>query len=93
MIKIINNFFDENQYNKIIYHIKNKIYFSPRFYRDTTEKTKDNNYGNRFILKNDKSFYETQSQTAKNNFEHFFGESEYLDKWKKIKEVIKNLND
>ncbi len=44
-------------------------------------------------LKNDKSFYETQSQTAKNNFEHFFGESEYLDKWKKIKEVIKNLND
>tara|TARA_Y100001937_G_scaffold95969_1_gene130393 strand:- start:1128 stop:2090 length:963 start_codon:yes stop_codon:yes gene_type:complete len=43
-------------------------------------------------LKNDNGFYETQSQTAKNNFEHFFGESEYLNKWKKIEEVVKNLN-
>jgi len=68
MIKIINNFFDENEYNKIIYHIKNKIYFSPRFYRDTTEKTKDSHYGNRFVLKNDKNLYDAFVRQAEKNF-------------------------
>ena len=29
-------------------------------------------------LKNDNSFYETQSITAKNNFNEFFGEKEYI---------------
>tara|TARA_Y100000592_G_scaffold95936_1_gene163438 strand:- start:227 stop:1183 length:957 start_codon:yes stop_codon:yes gene_type:complete len=40
-------------------------------------------------LKNDKNFYETQSQTAKNNFEMFFGEKEYIYNMKRIiKEVM-----
>ena len=40
-------------------------------------------------LKNDDSFYQTQSQTAKKNFEIFFGETEYKRNWEKIlKEVL-----
>ena len=31
-------------------------------------------------LKNDKSFYELQSEVAKNNFNTFFGEKEYIYK-------------
>ena len=36
-------------------------------------------------LKNDSSFYETQSQTAKNNYKAFFGEEEFKKNWKIIK--------
>ena len=40
-------------------------------------------------LKNDNGFYQTQSQTAKKNFEIFFGETEYKRNWEKIlKEVL-----
>jgi len=40
-------------------------------------------------LKNDSSFYETQSETAKNNFNSFFGEKEYIYNMNKIiNEVI-----
>ena len=39
-------------------------------------------------LKNDKDFYETQSKTAKSNFEHFFGEDKYKKGWKTIEEKI-----
>jgi len=41
-------------------------------------------------LKNDNSFYETQSQTAKNNFNIFFGEKEYTYKMKEVMEKIFN---
>ncbi len=44
-------------------------------------------------LKNDSNFYETQSQTAKNNFNIFFGEKEYIYNMNKvIKEVINESN-
>ena len=44
-------------------------------------------------LKNDQGFYETQSQTAKNNFNVFFGEKEYIYNMNKvIKEVINESN-
>ena len=44
-------------------------------------------------LKNDSSFYETQSRTAKNNFNTFFGEKEYIYTMNKvIKEVINETN-
>ena len=41
-------------------------------------------------LKNDNGFYETQSQTAKNNFNIFFGEKEYTYKMKEVMEKIFN---
>ena len=40
-------------------------------------------------LKNDKDFYTTQSETAKRNFEIFFGEEQYKKNMEKIlKKVI-----
>ena len=39
-------------------------------------------------LKNDSSFYETASVTARNNFKAFFGEKEYTYN---MKEVIKKV--
>ena len=40
-------------------------------------------------LKNDSSFYDTQSETAKRNFFAFFGEEEYIYSMRRIiKEVI-----
>jgi hypothetical protein len=44
-------------------------------------------------LKNDNSFYETQSQTAKNNFDIFFGEKKYTHKMKQVMEKIFNENN
>ncbi len=41
-------------------------------------------------LKNDNGFYETQSQTAKNNFNVFYNENEYQ---KKLNEIIKNIDE
>jgi hypothetical protein len=45
------------------------------------------------MLKNDKIFYETQSEIAKNNFELFFGEKKYLQNMKEIMEKIFNENN
>ena len=55
-----------------------------------TIKMNDLNHARKLAsqLKNDKSFYETQSQTAKTNFEVFFGEKQYKKKWEKIIEGI-----
>ena len=42
-------------------------------------------------LKNDENWYNLQSETAKNNFNAFFGEEEYIYKMKEIiKEVMNN---
>jgi len=54
MIKIINDFFDEEKYKQVIFHIKNNVRFTPRYLKDTKEKTKENYYGERFILNSDK---------------------------------------
>ena len=54
MIKIINNFFDDEQYKKVMHHIKNNIYFTPRYFY-AKEKTKENYYGERFTLNLDKN--------------------------------------
>ena len=44
-------------------------------------------------LKNDKDFYKTAAQTAKNNFNTFFGEKEYIyNMTDKIKEVMNEIN-
>ncbi len=68
MIKILDNFFDKDEYDKIIYHIKSKIYFTPRFFNGTTEKTKDNYYGDRFVLKNDQNLYNVFIKQAEKKF-------------------------
>ncbi len=68
MIKILDNFFDKDDYDKIIYHVKNKIYFTPRFFNGTTEKTKNNYYGDRFALKNDNILHSCFIKQAEKKF-------------------------
>ena len=60
-----------------------------------TIKMNDLNHARRLVnqLKNDSSFYETQSQTAKNNFNIFFGEKQYIYKMKEVMEKIFNENN
>ena len=60
-----------------------------------TIKMNDLNHARRLVnqLKNDSSFYETQSQTAKNNFNIFFGEKQYTYKMKEVMEKIFNENN
>jgi hypothetical protein len=68
MIRILDNFFDEDQYSKIIHHIKNKIYFTPRYYNNSSDKTEDSHYGNRFELGKDKNLYTAFVKQAEKKF-------------------------
>jgi hypothetical protein len=88
MIKIINNFFDDEKYKQIMHHIKNNIYFTPRYFLKTTEKTKENFYGERFVLNLDKNLLNTFISQSEKKFNF------------KIKKVtndcgidLRNLND
>jgi hypothetical protein len=68
VIKIVNNFFDDQKYKQIMYHIKNNIYFTPRYYDDTAEKTKENYYGERFVLNSDKFLLNTFISQSEKKF-------------------------
>jgi len=68
MIKIIDNFFDDKKYKQLIYHIKNNIYFTPRYFNDSEEKTKNNYYGDRFILNQDESLLKTFIKQTEKKF-------------------------
>lgn len=48
MIKIIDNFFNQEDLNRVQDFVLNKAYYEPKFYDDTTEKTKENFFGNRW---------------------------------------------
>ena len=68
MIKIINDFFEKDKYNQVIHHIKNNIYFTPRYFPDAKEKTKENHYGDRFVLEDDKELYNCFIKQAEKKF-------------------------
>ena len=53
MIKIIDNFFKDKDLKKVQDFALNKAYYIPRFFNDTTEKNKQNFYGNRWHLDDD----------------------------------------
>jgi len=48
VIKIIDNFFNQEDLNRVQDFVLNKAYYEPKFYDDTTEKTKENFFGNRW---------------------------------------------
>ena len=67
MIKIIDNFFEKEMHNKIVHHVKTKLYFTPMYY-DFTEAKKENYYGDRFKLHLDKNLQQTFVQQAEKKF-------------------------
>jgi hypothetical protein len=68
VIKIINNFFKKDKYDQVIHHIKHNVRFTPRFFKDSTEKIKENYYGDRFNLDQDKNLYNTFIKQAEKKF-------------------------
>ena len=68
MIKIINDFFDNETYQKVMYHIKTNIYFTPRYFEGSVEKIKENYYGDRFDLISDKNLLETFISQSEKKF-------------------------
>tara|TARA_R110002020_G_scaffold345977_2_gene559891 strand:+ start:489 stop:998 length:510 start_codon:yes stop_codon:yes gene_type:complete len=68
VIKILDNFFDDEKHKQIMHHIKSNLYFKPRFFDGSTEKTKKTHYGNRFNLKNDQNLYNFFVKEAEKNF-------------------------
>ena len=59
MIKVVDKFFDDEKYQQIMHHIKSNVYFTPRYFKGTTEKTRENYYGERFVLNSDKNLLNT----------------------------------
>ena len=67
MIRVIDNFFDDDLLKKIQHHITTNIYYTPRWL-DGTEKTKENYYGDRFALVDDPKLTKVFVENAENKF-------------------------
>jgi bifunctional N-acetylglucosamine-1-phosphate-uridyltransferase/glucosamine-1-phosphate-acetyltransferase GlmU-like protein len=68
MIKIIDNFFDDVLFKNIQNHVSTKLCFEPRYLPDTTEKTKENHYGSRFVLTQDPNLFKTFIKQCEKTF-------------------------
>ncbi len=68
MIKIVDNFFDDEKYKQVMYHIKNKIYFSPRYLEKTKERKEKLYYGERFTLNLDNNLLNTFISQSEKKF-------------------------
>ena len=68
MIKIIDNFFEDNLFLNIKNHVTTKLIFTPRYLDDKKEKNKENYYGSRFILNNDKNLLDIFTKQAEKKF-------------------------
>ena len=71
MIRIVNDFFEEDKFNQVLYHVKNKIYYSPRYFEGGPvghKKTHDDHYGNRFTLNKDKKLLNVFMKQAEKKF-------------------------
>jgi hypothetical protein len=53
MIKIIDNFFNQEDLNRVQDFALNKAFFTPRYFDNTIEKNKENFYGNRWNFEHD----------------------------------------
>jgi len=64
MIKILDNFFEDTLFLNIKNHIRTKLYYTPRFYGEK----KENYYGCRFVLSEDKKLLDTFVTQAEKKF-------------------------
>jgi hypothetical protein len=67
VIKIIDNFFNDSDLKAVQDFTLNKAYYIPRFF-DYGKKTKENYYGNRFMLENDKNLLNLFKKQAEIKF-------------------------
>ena len=59
MIKIIDNFFEDNLLLNIQNHITTKLPFTPQYFENTKERNKKSYYGDRFNLEKDMNLFNT----------------------------------
>jgi hypothetical protein len=76
MIRIIDNFFDNKLFLKITNHVTKNLMFTPQFFEQNEDgtivtakdKTKENYYGDRFILENDRELQKTLIKQCEKKF-------------------------
>tara|TARA_E500000318_G_C3440759_1_gene164892 strand:- start:24 stop:530 length:507 start_codon:yes stop_codon:yes gene_type:complete len=68
MIKIVDNFFENKLFLSIKKHITTNIYYTPKYFDNTKEKSDANYYGSRFILAEDEKLLNTFKTTAESKF-------------------------
>jgi len=68
MISIIDNFFEEDLLKKVQNHVTNRLQFTPRYFEGTTEKTKENYYGDRYDLIQDKTLQDIFIKNTEKKF-------------------------
>ncbi len=68
MITIINDFFKEDKLKEVVNYTKNNIFFTPKYFEDTVEKSKENFYGHRFNLNKDKNLLDTFVKQSEKKF-------------------------
>ena len=68
MIKIINDFFDKEMFKKIKHHVTTRLYFEPQYFVGTTEKNKQNHYGDRYFFQNDPKLFKQFIDRAEEKF-------------------------
>tara|TARA_R100000149_G_C5832748_1_gene107698 strand:+ start:102 stop:605 length:504 start_codon:yes stop_codon:yes gene_type:complete len=68
VIKIINNYFEDDLFCNIKNHVTTKLYFTPRYFENTKEKNEENYYGSRFVLKEDPNLLDIFKTTAEKKF-------------------------
>ena len=68
VIKIIDDFFEDNLLINIQNHITTKLYYTPVYLPGSVEKNKHTHYANRFMLNNDKKFADVFITQAEKKF-------------------------
>jgi hypothetical protein len=69
MIKIIDNFFSTQLFEKIKNHITTKLHYTPKYFDGTNEKNNLNYYGSRFSLSEDKELLKVFITQAEKKFQ------------------------
>jgi len=68
MIKIVDNFFNEEDLKRVQDFTLNKAFYTPRYFDNTTEKNKQNHYGDRWELKHEPKLKELFIKQAELKF-------------------------
>ena len=68
MIKIIDNYFEDDLFKRVKNHVTTKLYFTPRYLEGYKERNNRSYYGSRFILEKDPDLLNTFKKTAEKKF-------------------------
>ncbi len=67
MIKIVENFFDDDKFSQVVNHVTTKLIFTPSYSYDDVGNT-ENYYGDRFFFKNDTNLLDVFVKQSEKKF-------------------------